>query len=308
MSYIGETPIGLRDCGLGGCSVGHGLRRLSPPSPPEKALPREGGGSSHSPHSTAELLGLGNCDPAPHRAALVLLCSSRREQRFLRQLPDLFSSCLPRGQAGIHPDGAACRCLGLHALLWGCVPCSGGSNIAPGAPDTAPRALHCFGALHSAPGAPNTVPRALCIAPELCTPLPGLRALLWSSVLCSQGLCTFSSCSFSQELLVLPKLLPSPVQLLAARSSCCFTATSQPPSASRPLTACVPGHTSISQGPAGPAPMAFCSCSPWGTLVTRVGDSGQVLPTLSSGWGRAVALPDTEELGPALPRAISCCT
>lgn len=57
----------------------------------------------------------------------------------------------------------------------------------------------------------------------------------------------------------------------------CITATSQPPSASprRPLTACVSGHTSISQGPAGPTPMAFCSCpAPPGTSSPGCGMRG----------------------------------
>lgn len=88
---------------------------------------------------------------------------------------------------------------------------------------------------------------------------------------------------------MLPRLLPSPVRPLAAHS---ITATSQPPSASprQPLTACVSGHTSISQGPAGPAPMAFCSCGAWPA------PGGPLSPR----WGtlRAGAAHPHQQLGP----------
>lgn len=275
--------------------MARGLRRFVPPSPPEKALPREGGGSSHSPHSTAELLGLGDCDPALHRAALVPLCSSRREQRSLRQLPDLFLSCLPGARQGFTQ-------MELPAGAWGSTHCSGAVCLVLPALYPAPKALHCSrGSSHCSKGSAllrgsvqctrgsYTFPRALCNAVELCTKLQGLCALLWSSVHRFQGLCTLSSRSFSKELLVLPRLLPSPVQPLAARS---ITATSQPLSASprQPLTACVSGHTSISPGPAGPAPMAFCSCSAWPA------PGGP----LSPGWGtlRAGAAHPHQQPGP----------
>ncbi|XP_030818949.1 uncharacterized protein LOC115911843 [Camarhynchus parvulus] len=365
MSYFGEAPIGLRDCGLGGCSVARGLCRTSLCHHQKKPYPGREGAAATAPTALQSSWGWGTETQSHTEQPWLPLCSSRREQRLLRQLPDLFSSRLPGARQGFtqmelpagawgstHCSGAVCLVLGalcmapraLHcprgsihcsqgsALLWGSVQCSRGSVRCSmgsvhrsGALYTTPRALcialelctplpglcaslwssvhHSQGSVHRS-GALYTAPRALCIALELCTPLPGLFASLWSSVHRSQSLCTLSSCSFFKELLVLPRLLPSP-----ARSSCCITATSQPPSASprQPLTAGVPGHTSISQGPAGPLPMAFCSCS---TQPAPGGPSSPswVLPTLTSSQGWAVSLPATEELGPALPRAIFCCT
>lgn len=128
-----------------------------------------------------------------------------------------------------------------------------------------------YGSVHSS--------RAQCIALGLCTQL--------------QGLCTlFSSCSLASELLLQPlPLLPQP------RSS--ITARSQPPPASpgQPLTACVSGHTSISQGQQAQHrwPLA-----PWGTWPApggppAVAHVGQALPTLTTAflpwkWGPCTAM------------------
>lgn len=138
--------------------------------------------------------------------------------------------------------------------------------------------MHCSGGVYIAPG-------ALCIARSPCallqglhTLLQGLCTLLWGSVGCSRGSAHCSGAAYTApgplRIAVILQLClknapaaeaaaPSRPESCRLQQAGCITATSQPPSASprRPLTACVSGHTSISQGPAGPAPMAFCSCS-----------------------------------------------
>lgn len=154
----------------------------------------------------------------------------------------------------------------------GYVPCSRGSI------HSSRGSVHCSGGVYIAPG-------ALCIARSPCallqglhTLLQGLCTLLWGSVGCSRGSAHCSGAAYTApgplRIAVILQLClknapaaeaaaPSRPESCRLQQAGCITATSQPPSASprRPLTACVSGHTSISQGPAGPAPMAFCSCS-----------------------------------------------
>lgn len=163
MSYIGDASIGLRDCGLGGCSMACGLCCASLGHHQKKPYPGREGDSGHSPHSGAEFPRLGCCIPAPRKAVLVPLCSPRREQQFQRQLPDLFLSCLPGARQGFTqielPAGA-------H-ISWGSV--------------------HCPGAMYLALGALYIAPGALCIALGVCTLLQELSALLGVHVHCSRG-------------------------------------------------------------------------------------------------------------------------
>lgn len=171
-----------------------------------------------------------------------------------------------------------CRLLlGLCTLLWGSAHCSGGS-------------AHCSRALYTTPG-------LLCIALALCTLLQGLCVLLrgpwtllWGSLRCFAVILRLSLTKCSCSCSCCPLLSSRP---LPGSRRGCITATSQAPSASprRPLTACVSGHTSISQGSASPAPMAFCSCGacpaprgPWSPGCGTFG-AGTALPHQQPGPG-----------------------
>lgn len=147
---------------------------------------------------------------------------------------------------------------GLCAMPWGSVHCFRGY-------------VHCFGgSVHSS--------RGLCIAQGLCTVLWELCALplgLYAApepvgvvlMLCTslQGLCALlSSRSHTQKLLLLPQLLPPPVQPHTARSRTahhCHVAASVSISAMAAHCLCLRTHQH-QPGPGGPAPMAFTPRAP----------------------------------------------
>lgn len=195
----------------------------------------------------------------------------------------------------------------LPAGAWGSKHFSGAVCLVLGAPYTAPRALHCSGALYTvprglciAPGALYTTPRALCIALELSTLLPEpLHIVILQFLLKTAGAAEVAALSCPaarcpQQLLHHCHVAAS-VSISATATHCLCPRTHQhQPGPSRPST----DGLLLLQHPA----------DPWGTLVTRVGDSGQALPTLTSSQGQAASLPAMEESGPELPRAISCCT
>lgn len=207
--------------------------------------------------------------------------------------------------------GAQHIALGLCALFWGSVHCSKGSALLQG--------LH-------------PLLQGLCIALGLCavhqglrTQFQGLCALLWSSVQhsegsvrCSGALYTASRASAHCHLEVSLKNcwccrgccpLLSGRSLPTASLPCRSLHQHLHDSHSLPVSPDTPASARAQQAqhrwpfaPAAPGRPLGAPCHPGGR------HSGQVLPTLTSSWGRAVSLPATEESGPALPRAISCCT
>lgn len=187
-------------------------------------------------------------------------------------------------------------------MLWGCVPCSG-------APYTAPRALHCSrgsihcskgsallwgsvqctrGSVHSSKGYVhcsgalyNTL-RALCVALELCTPLPGPLHIVISKFLlrtagaaeaaalsCPAARCPQHHCHVAAS-----------ISISTTATHClCLRTHQHQPGPSRPST----DGLLLLRRLAGP----------WGPLVTRVGDTqGRCCPpSPAAGAGLCPCLP-----------------
>lgn len=210
---------------------------------------------------------------------------------------------------------------GLHTLLWGCVPCSGALY-------TAPRALHCSrGSIHCSKGSALLWGSVQCTGGSIHCSKGSVHCSRSSvhhskgSVHCSGALYTASRASAHCHLAVSLKncwCCRGCCPLPSSRSLPTAAAASLPRRSLRqhlrdgrslPVSPDTPASARAQQAqhrwpfaPAAPGRPLGDPCHPGG------GHSGQVLPTLTSSQGRAVSLPATEELGPALPRAISCCT
>lgn len=171
---------------------------------------------------------------------------------------------------------------GLYTQLQRLLHCSGGSVQAPG------------GSVHY-PGGSARCSRACAHCPEAVYIAPGA---LCTAVILQPG---------SKNTPAAAAAAPSRPAARCPQQHGRITATSQPPSASprQPLTACVSGHTSISQGQ--PAqhrwPFALGAAGrPPGALVTpachQQPGPGSVPPPATP----------TPPAGAALPPALSCCT